>query len=78
MESDNKVKAKPESAPAFFKSKRFWLPALGIGIGGIGGFIYYHFIGCTSGTCPITSNPYGSIAAGTIFGFLLTGLVKSK
>ena len=26
-------------------------------IGAIGGFLYYRFVGCASGACPITSNP---------------------
>ena len=37
--------------------KKNLLKIIGVLIGGIGGFAYYHFIGCTSGTCPITSNP---------------------
>ncbi len=43
------------------------------GIGIIGGFAYYYFIGCSSGTCPITSNPitmtfYGGLM-GAVLGF---------
>lgn len=41
-------------------------------IGGIGGFAYYYFIGCNSGTCPITSNPYISTTYGMIMGLLLS------
>ena len=41
-------------------------------IGGIGGFAYYYFIGCTSGTCPITSNPYISTTYGMMMGLLLS------
>lgn len=37
-------------------------------LGAIGGFAYYHFAGCASGTCPITSNPYISTSYGAIFG----------
>jgi len=44
---------------------------LGVVIGGILGFAYYHFIGCTSGACPITSNPYISVAYGGIIGLVL-------
>jgi len=40
--------------------------------GGVGGFAYYHFIGCASGTCPITGNPYISTIYGAGLGFLLT------
>lgn len=43
----------------------------GIFLGGLGGFLYYYFIGCQSGTCPITSNPYVSVIYGTLFGGIL-------
>lgn len=35
------------------------------------GFAYYYFIGCASGACPITSNPYMSILWGALFGATL-------
>lgn len=51
---------------------------LGILLGGVGGFLYYHFVGCTSGTCPITSNPYMSILFGGIMGYLFVDMFKKK
>lgn len=39
--------------------------------GGLLGYAYYYFIGCSSGSCPITSNPYMSVIWGTIFGATL-------
>ena len=51
---------------------------IGIIVGGIGGFSYYHFVGCASGTCPITSNPYISIAYGALMGYLLFDMFKTK
>jgi len=42
-------------------------------IGGISGFAYYKFIGCRSGSCPITSNPYISIIWGALLGFVISG-----
>ena len=27
-------------------------------LGGAAGFAYYYFVGCVSGSCPLTSNPY--------------------
>lgn len=39
-------------------------------LGALGGFLYYNFIGC-NGSCAITSNPYNSIAYGTILGAVL-------
>ena len=48
-------------------SKRF-LPVV---IGATGGYAYYYFIGCASGACPISSNPYISTIYGGIIGALL-------
>ena len=45
---------------------------LGTVAGGILGFAYYYFIGCKSGACPITGNPYISLLYGAGMGLLLT------
>ena len=42
--------------------------AIGVAIGGTAGFLYYWFIGCASGTCPVTSNPYMTVAWGMLLG----------
>ncbi len=44
---------------------------LGVVVGGGLGFAYYKFVGCSTGTCPLTSNPVLSILYGTIVGVLL-------
>ena len=44
--------------------------------GGIAGFLYWRFVGCTTGTCPITSNWYASVPYGMLFGWLISDLVK--
>jgi hypothetical protein len=46
---------------------------IGCVIGGVVGFAVYRFIGCASGTCPITSNPYASIIVFAIMGALAAG-----
>ncbi len=49
-----------------------WLKRIAsIALGAIGGYAYYYFIGCVSGTCPITSNPWSSTAYGAVLGALL-------
>lgn len=45
---------------------------LGVVIGGAGGFLFYKLIGCRTGACPITSNPYVSVAYGAVMGLLVS------
>lgn len=49
----------------------FWKPIVFISLGGIAGFAYYYFIGCASGSCAITGNPYASIAFGGYLGYFI-------
>lgn len=51
---------------------------IGIVVGIIGGYIYYAKVGCSSGSCPITSNPYMSMLWGGLMGFLIGDLFKKK
>jgi len=57
---------------------RNWLYVAGAVIGGIGGFLYWKFVGCSSGTCPITSKPLNSSLYGAFMGALLFGLFKRE
>jgi hypothetical protein len=41
-------------------------------IGALGGYAYYYYIGCASGACPISSNPYISTGYGAVIGLTLT------
>jgi hypothetical protein len=43
---------------------------IGVVIGGAAGFAYYRFVGCASGACPLTSNPWTSTLYGTLMGGL--------
>lgn len=52
------------------------LTILGGIIGGVVGYLYYDYIGCTSGTCPITSNPFIMTVYGTVMGGLLLNLFQ--
>lgn len=51
---------------------------VGFLVGALGGYLYYYFIGCTSGSCAITSNPYMSILWGSLLGYLLFDMFKLK
>jgi len=46
--------------------------------GALLGYAYYHFIGCRTGTCPITSNPWISTLYGAFFGLVLAWGGKKK
>ncbi|MCK5219988.1 MAG: hypothetical protein KAR14_00275 [Candidatus Aminicenantes bacterium] len=46
--------------------------ALFILAGALIGFSYYYFIGCKTGSCPITSSPVISILYGSTFGLVLS------
>ncbi len=41
-------------------------------LGALAGYGYYYFVGCSTGTCPISSNPWISTMYGASMGFLLT------
>jgi uncharacterized membrane protein len=46
--------------------------------GGIGGYLYYYYVGCTSGGCPITSSPVMSVIWGALMGGLLLSMFKKE
>lgn len=54
------------------KSWKRYLPMMILAIvGAIAGFLYYRLVGCASGACPITSDPYISTAYGGVLGALI-------
>ena len=58
--------------------KKYLSKGIAILLGGGAGFLYYFFVGCASGSCPITSNPYISVVYGGVMGYLLLDLFKKK
>ena len=58
--------------------KNSWLTITGVIIGSAGGFLYWSFIGCASGSCPITSSPLMSTIWGGIIGGLLFSMFKKN
>ena len=58
--------------------KNILLRSLAIVLGACGGFAYYYYIGCASGTCAITSNPWISTMYGALLGWLIVPKQKAK
>lgn len=56
--------------------KKYKLGLIGIVLGGILGYAYYHFIGCNTGTCAITSKPINSSVYGMVMGYLILSTFK--
>ncbi|MBL0330857.1 MAG: hypothetical protein IPP64_15970 [Bacteroidetes bacterium] len=50
----------------------------GVALGAIGGYLYYYFVGCASGTCAITSKPLNSTLYGGLMGGLLVNVFKTE
>jgi hypothetical protein len=46
---------------------------IGVIVGGGLGFAYYKFVGCSTGSCPLTSNPFISTLYGMVVGALVAG-----
>lgn len=53
-------------------------PALFILGGGLVGLGYYYLVGCSTGTCVITSSPLTSMAYMALVGWLLSGVFGSS
>lgn len=49
---------------------------IGVLVGGAAGFLFYRFVGCRSGVCRITSNPYLASIYGALLGGLVANLLK--
>ena len=47
-------------------------------LGALTGYLYYHFIGCVTGSCAITSNPWASTIVGALIGASFIGKRQNK
>jgi hypothetical protein len=52
------------------------LTVIGVIFGAIGGYLYYYFVGCASGTCVINSSPVNSTLYFAVLGGLIVNLIK--
>ncbi len=60
----------------WFNNNKLYI--IGAVLGAVAGYTYWNFIGCTSGTCAITSKPVNSTLYGALLGGLLLGMFKKK
>lgn len=60
------------------KLRKIWPSLAGIVVGIFAGYLYYIKIGCSSGTCPITSNPWMTMLWGGIMGYLVGDMFVKK
>jgi hypothetical protein len=63
--------------------KQYIITGIGIAVGLIAGYAYYHYVGCASGTCAITSKPlnstlYGGLMGGLLFNMFVTSPKKKE
>lgn len=58
--------------------RKNWTYAAGAVSGAIVGYLYWYFIGCESGTCPITASPVNSMIWGGVMGSLLFSIFKKE
>jgi hypothetical protein len=54
------------------------LTITGVLLGALGGYLYYAFVGCASGTCAITSSPTISTLYGSLMGGLLFSMFEKE
>lgn len=59
----------------WFNNKLLYI--IGALVGAVAGYLYWQKIGCSSGSCSITSRPLNSTLYGAVFGTLLFGMFKN-
>jgi hypothetical protein len=53
------------------KEPMIWRLLVGVAVGGALGYANYCFMGCPTGTCPLSSNPWTSTVIGVLFGLMI-------
>ena len=54
------------------------LTIIGLAVGAVAGYLYYHYVGCASGTCAITSKPLNSTLYGAMMGGLFFNMFQKE
>lgn len=58
--------------------KKHLFTIIGIAVGAVAGISYWKFIGCSTGSCAITSNPLNSTLYGAAMGGILLSTFKKN
>lgn len=58
-------------------TRKYMLTIAGVLLGAIAGYLYWQQVGCSSGSCAITSNPTNSTIYGAMMGGLLFSMFQS-
>jgi|JI6StandDraft_1071083.scaffolds.fasta_scaffold02316_12 outer membrane lipoprotein SlyB len=61
-----------------FFIKKYRITLIGVLVGAILGWLYWANIGCSTGTCIITSNPVNSSLYGALLGALISDSFRKK
>ena len=78
MENSFSTPSQPKTLKEQFSTWNFWKPFVAILLGALAGFLYYYYIGCSSGSCAITSDPYKSAMMGAVIGWFLVSSPCSR
>ena len=76
---ENKCETKASCKEKMMQKIKSSVPEIfGLVAGAVGGLIYFEIKGCSTGTCPITSNPWLTILWGAIMGYLIGGILNKN
>jgi hypothetical protein len=68
----------PAGNNEFFKSWRFWRPALAVLVGAIGGFLYFYFSHCKAADCVLTGQTVQNVVLGAAMGYFVVNSPCSR
>lgn len=51
---------------------------IGMAVGAVAGWLYWKYVGCVTGSCPITSQPVNSSVYGAVMGALVGDMFRNK
>jgi hypothetical protein len=58
--------------------KTYLLSIVGVIVGAVAGYVYWKLVGCSSGSCAITSKPLNSTLYGAVMGGLLFSIFQNN